>query len=351
MYSHKDEDIFVIDSHVHHWDASKSNIIHEGGEQFIQNFYENHMAFSPEDARWELDEFRKYDSDRMLRDLFRDGYVDMGIFQPTYLREFYENGFNTVERNGSVVKEYPERFIVNGRFDPREGEEGLKELEQQKEQYDIDGVKLYTAEWYEGSKGWRLDSEASFEFLEKCVELGIENIHPHKGPTFRPLNKDAFDVGDVDAAAMSFPELNFIVEHVGVPRLDDFAWIAGQKSNVYGGLAAIVAMGRVRERKFGDILGELLWWLGEEKILFGSDYALWSPEWTVETMMDAELTDEQQDEYGVELTLETKKKILGENAARLYNIDIEEKKAQLEEDDIAARFDITDQYVEEAAGD
>ena len=36
MYEHNGEEIFVIDSHVHLWDASRENVKHEGGEQFIQ---------------------------------------------------------------------------------------------------------------------------------------------------------------------------------------------------------------------------------------------------------------------------------------------------------------------------
>jgi uncharacterized protein len=64
----------------------------------------------------------------------------------------------------------------------------------------------------------------------------------HKGPTIRPLNKDAFDVADVDEAATAFTDLNFIVEHVGLPRLEDFCYIAAQEPNVYAGLAVVSAL-------------------------------------------------------------------------------------------------------------
>jgi len=46
-----------------------------------------------------------------------------------------------------------------------------------------------------------------------------------EGPTVYPLSRDAFDVHDVDYAATDFPTLNFIVEHIGLPRLEDFCWI------------------------------------------------------------------------------------------------------------------------------
>ncbi len=344
-----EEDVFVIDSHIHFWDASEENIIHEGGEQFIRCFYDYHTGFTPAEREWTLEEYRKYPQERMLEDLFGNGAVDMGIFQPTHLEEFYEEGFNTVDTNADFAAENPERFIVNGRFDPREGEEGLRELERQKEEYDIQGVKLYTAEWLDDSMGWRLDSEEAFEYLEKCAELGIENIHPHKGPTIRPLNKDAFDVKDVDDAATSFTELNFVVEHVGLPRLDDFCWLAAQEPNVYGGLAVAAPMAQNRPRKFGEIMGELLYWLGEDRLLFGSDYALWNPDWLVETVMNAELTDDQKDEYGIELTPEVMRKIMGENAARLYDIDIEEKKRQFRDDGITDEFGLQTHYEEGGA--
>jgi hypothetical protein len=344
MYRHEGEDVFVIDSHVHLWDARESNIVHEGGEQFIQCFYDYHTGFTPEDRQWDMDEYRYYGPDRMVRDLFGDGAVDMAIFQPTHLEEFYDEGFNTVDQNAELAEKYPDRFVLNGRFDPREGEAGLRELERQKAQYDIQGVKLYTAEWLGDSKGWRLDSEESFEFLEKCAELGIENIHPHKGPTIRPLNRDAFDVADVDDAATSFPELNFVVEHVGLPRLDDFCWIGTQEPNVYGGLAVAAPFAQNRPEKFSEIMSELLWWLGEDRILFGSDYALWEPEWLVEAVMEAELTAEHRAEYGVEFDIATKKKVMGENAADLYDIDVEERKRALRGDDISERFDLRDDY-------
>ena len=74
-----------------------------------------------------------------------------------------------------------------------------------KETYDIKGVKLYTAEWHGDSKGWRLNDPAAYKCFELCEKLGIKNMHVHKGPTIIPLNKDAFDVHDVDHAATDFP--------------------------------------------------------------------------------------------------------------------------------------------------
>ena len=149
---------------------------------------------------------------------------------------------------------------------------GLDKFQEMVETYPIQGLKIYTAEWRNGSKGWRLDDPWAYRYLELCEKLGIKNLHVHKGPTIYPLDRDAFDVHDIDKTATDFPELNFIVEHVGLPRLDDFCWIAQQEINVYAGLAVAIAFIHSRPKYFAEIMANLLFWLGPDKVLFGSDY-------------------------------------------------------------------------------
>jgi len=321
MYQHNGETYFVVDGHVHFWDASPENQANEYGKGWIECFYDYHKNLSPEEYLWPLDRFQRYSEDRMMEDLFEKGHVDVAIFQPTYLREFYHHGFNTVEQDAVMAEKYPDRFILNGAFDPRDGEAGIEQLERDAERYHLKGVKLYTAEWRGASKGWSLKDPWTYRYLEKCRELGIRNIHVHKGPTVWPLNRDAFDVSDVDEAATAFPDLNFVIEHLGLPRLEDFCWIAVQDKNVYGGLSVAIPFIHTRPRYFAKIMGELLYWLGEDRIVFGSDYAIWEPKWLVETFVDFQIPEDMQGEYGT-ISTEAKKKILGLNEARLYDLKV-----------------------------
>src|SRR5712691_667159 len=329
------EEIFVIDGHTHLWDGSPANHKNIHGKEFIDCFYDYHRNLSPADYIWPKEKFEKYPLETLVQDLFVDGYDDMAIFQPTYLTDFYKAGFNTTEQNAAAKRAYPDRFILNGAFDPRDEERGLDYLQGLVEEFKIRGVKLYTAEWRGDSKGYKLTDKWAGRYLEKCQELGIKNIHVHKGPTILPLNRDAFDVADIDDAATSFPELNFIVEHVGLPRLDDFCWIATQEPNVYGGLAVAMPFIHSRPGYFAHIISELVWWLGADRLLFASDYAIWHPKWLIDKFMAFELPDEVQKETGVNFTLDVKKKILGENAAKLYGIDIPAQKAKLKQQRIA----------------
>lgn len=343
MYSKDGKDYFVVDGHTHFWDASPENWV-PGQEQYAKGWIECFHAYQhlgPPETHWPLDKFQKYSEETMVKDLFEDGYVDKALMQSTYLREWYKTGFNTVDCNGSIAERYPDRFIVNGRWDPREGEEGLRTLERDAERWHLKGVKLYTAEWYQGSRGWTLKDKEAYTYLEKCQELGITNVHVHKGPTIWPLDKDAFDVSDVDHAATDFPDLNFIIEHVGLPRIEDFCFMATQEPNVYAGLSVVLGgLMHARPRFFAKVMGELLFWVGEDKIVFGSDYAIWEPRWQVEGFMAWDYPDGEDFSDYPRLDEAGRRKILGLNAARLYGIDVPEHlRLPAEEGTPAARED------------
>ena len=320
MYSKDGEDYFIVDAHIALWDARPDNQLNVQGRQFIDCFYDYHRNLSPESEVWSYEDYLYQGGERLMKDLFEDGYVDHAIFQPAYLFEFYARGFGQTQEASALAKAHPDKLTYNHYFDPRNGEKGKDQLRAAAEQFGLKGVKLYTAEWHGDSRGYKLSDPATYEYLELCRELGIRNIHVHKGPTIRPLDRDAFDVADVDHAASDFTDLNFVVEHVGLPRLEDFCWIATQEPNVYGGLAVAMPFIHTRPKYFGQIIGELMYWIGEDRIFFSSDYALWTPKWLVESFVDFQIPAELG-EYAP-LTTAQKKKVLGLNAAKLYDIPV-----------------------------
>ncbi len=191
------------------------------------------------------------------------------------------------------------------------------------ERFGSKGCKLYTAEWNNGSRGWKLTDPGAYRYLEKCQELGIKNVHVHKGPTIWPLDKDAFDVSDIDHCATDFQDLNFIIEHVGLPRIEDFCFMATQEPNVYAGLSVVIGgLMHARPNFFAKVMGELLFWVGEDKMTFGSDYGIWEPKWQVEGFVDWEMPDREEFADFPRLGVAGKKKILGLNAAALYGIEV-----------------------------
>ncbi len=325
MYTKDGEKYFIVDSHMHYWSAGPDNWV-KGAEHYAKGWIECFHAYQglgPKETHWPIEKFMSYTEDDLMKDVFDDGYVDVAVFQPTYLKEWYANGFNTTERNAALGEKHPGMFIANTRFDPRDGDNGIEELRRNVDRYGSKGVKLYTAEWNNGSRGYKLSDPAAYRYLEKAQEFGIKNVHVHKGPTIWPLDKDAFDVSDIDHCATDFPELNFIVEHVGLPRIEDFCFMATQEPNVYAGLSVVIGgLMHARPKFFAKVMGELLFWVGEDKMTFGSDYGIWEPKWQVEGFVDWQMPDDDELSDYQKLTTATKKKILGLNAARLYGIEV-----------------------------
>ncbi|OXM66234.1 MULTISPECIES: amidohydrolase family protein [Amycolatopsis] len=264
MYTKDGERYFIVDAHIALWDARPDNQRNIHGKQFIDCFYDYHRNLSPESEVWPYEDYLYQGGARLMTDLFDDGYVDHAIFQPAHLGAFYERGFGQTEEAFALAQAHPDKLTYNHFWDPRFEQAGLDQLRRDAERFGLKGVKLYTAEWQGDSRGYKLDDPWSYRYLEAAQELGIRNIH--------------------------------------------------------AGLAVAIPFIHTRPRYFAQIIGELLYWLDENRIQFSSDYALWTPRWLVERFVDFQIPEDMT-EYAP-LTTAQKKKILGLNAAAMYDIPV-----------------------------
>ena len=125
MYEKDGEKYFIFDSHLHFWDASPDNWV-KGAEQYAKGWIECFHAYQGLGPAGDALVARALPEvlGRGLREgrLHRRRHVDKAVFQSTYLKEWYTNGFNDIEQNGALLERFPGKLIVNGRWDPREGD-------------------------------------------------------------------------------------------------------------------------------------------------------------------------------------------------------------------------------------
>ena len=142
MFSKDGKDYFIFDSHLHFWDASPANW-KPGAEEYAKGWIECFHAYQglgPAETHWPLEKFQKYTLEDFEKDVFVDGGVDAAVFQSTYLKEWYTDGFNDADQNGALIERFPgKKLIINGRFDPREGTAGLEQLEADAKKYNMQG--------------------------------------------------------------------------------------------------------------------------------------------------------------------------------------------------------------------
>jgi len=111
MYRTADgEQIFIVDGHIHFWDGSPGNQKNRYAEGWVECFYNYHKNLSPADYVWPLEQYQRYSEQQLMRDLFEEGYVDLAIFQPTYLKDFFMNGWNTTEQDAVLKEKYPDKY-------------------------------------------------------------------------------------------------------------------------------------------------------------------------------------------------------------------------------------------------
>src|SRR5262249_48937413 len=65
MYNHDGQNLFVIDGHMHFWDANPENWKNKYGESWIKCFHAFHSGLSPAEEVWPFEKFCRYDEETL----------------------------------------------------------------------------------------------------------------------------------------------------------------------------------------------------------------------------------------------------------------------------------------------
>ncbi|HXR51217.1 MAG TPA: amidohydrolase family protein [Steroidobacteraceae bacterium] len=247
------------------------------------------------------------------------------------------------------------------------GKGNLDYIRQQAEQLKPDSWKGYnigTSAKVDNSpnspmRQWRHDDEAvaypTFELIQslygkvKAERPGFNNICVHKGLVNSKERRP--EIGhpmDLPKAAKDWPQLNFITYHAciqpaffmydswqesrgtkmreGVPDIawtTEYAVLCRDRPNTYAEIGTTWAASVVTFPTLAaHLLGQLLKFMGPDRVVFGSDSVWWgSPQWQIDALWRFQIPEEMQKRYGYPaLTEEIKRKILGLNSAKLYGI-------------------------------
>jgi hypothetical protein len=242
------------------------------------------------------------------------------------------------------------RVVSHGTMSPELGTRGLEAMRAQAESLKIEAWKGYPGQPLgPGGKGWWMDDEkVGYKALELSRKLKIKNIAAHKGLPAPGFSPEHCHPKDIMKAAIDFPDLNFLVYHSGLRGIDDdlvkaaesgFAtspavpWVTElcewknknpSVSNVYMELGATFGMTVITLPILcTHMLGMIIDAFGADHVLWGTDSIWWgSPQWQIEAFKRLEMPESLAKRFGYKpLTTDVKRKILGENAARVYGVD------------------------------
>ena len=327
-------DAIVFDGVAHVFNFEKKNALGPAGEMFINHLYAFHATLTPEGqpvmpAEEFLRQWTVEDIDEMV---YRHSDTDMLVAMPLPLTDLFRDGLSPWEECAELAARRPDRTVFWGSVNPLEGRRALDLMERQVGEFGAKAFKFYNVRYDYGRPfPWRMDDpQVAFPVFEKAQELGVNLIGVHKGVPLGPQPIEATQTWDMDGAAANFPGINFVIFHVGLPFIDEVCWQLIRHPNLYASIAATINFVVRAPRQFAETLGKLLFWCGEDKIVYGSEAPIWQPQWALEAFWNFQLPQDLVEGYGYpQLTEQAKRKILGENLLRLHGMDVEETRARL----------------------
>jgi predicted TIM-barrel fold metal-dependent hydrolase len=332
------DDIFVFDNVIHVYDFSDENSRTEMPEL---HQWRAHWSRTVRRTRWEegpigrftpdFDWLRRFSNEEMFNMEFELSPVDMAMAHAVPVFDWFKNGLSPLEAQHAFVEAYPERSMLCGAVDPlHHGIEGARtEMERQVHELGARSFKFYNGHI---DDSWRCDDrEVAYPLYEKAQELGVKVLQFHKGLPFGQWDVDSLRPVDLQRPARDFPDLVFVIHHLALPYFEETVSIASRFPNVHLSLSGVLSMVKVAPRQVQEQLGKLLQVVGADKLMWGSEAAMTGPPGPfLKQFMALQIPDDLRDGFGYpQITYEDKRKILGLNMAKLFDVDVDEKITEL----------------------
>jgi predicted TIM-barrel fold metal-dependent hydrolase len=317
--------MFVFDCVIHAYDLSDANL--HAGERGAEAFREHLVRVGAQTrpaADAEYDFRGRWTVDAVHKLVFEDAPTDMAMAQTVPIFDWFEDFFAPARAQYELARRYPEKVLFCGGVDPlhRGLDAALEELEHQVRELGAVSMKFYNGHV---PRSWRCDDErVAYPLYERCRELGVRVLQFHKGLPLGLQNVEDLSPVDLQAAARDFPDLTFVIHHLGLPYFDETVSIAARFENVYLALSGNINHALIAPRLVQERLGRLLQEVGSDKLLWGSEAALaGSPAPYLRAFLELEIPADLRSGYGYpQITREDKERILGLNFAALMGVDV-----------------------------
>jgi predicted TIM-barrel fold metal-dependent hydrolase len=296
--------------------------------------------------------------EQFVKDVFLDSDTDMMVL--SFVPSLSTREPLTIEEAAAVRNivdglEGTQRLLLHGRVNPNQAGD-MARMDELAERWGVVAWKCYT-QWGPDGRGFYLDDPEGIAFIEKARDLGVRRICIHKGLSFGPKSFEHSLCTDIGRVAKRFPDVDFLIYHSGFePSVTEQAFVPGSGrqgvdtlvqslldnevgpgSNVYAELGSTWRFLMRDPTQAAHLLGKLLKYVGEDNVLWGTD-SIWygSPQDQIQAFRVFQIAEALREQHGYpEITPAIRAKVFGLNAARVYGVDVPERRAVVAADAVA----------------
>ncbi len=179
----------------------------------------------------------------------------------------------------SEIKPHHDRLLAVAAIHPHKWENGAQLRKNASDIADLyQAGSIVAAKFYTGYDHYYPGDEACCEYLTDLEDVGCPAIF-HMGDCLCSVNhaklKYAHPLG-IDEVAVDFPDMNFIIAHMGYPWVRDTAEVCYKNKNVFTDISGFVYGDFSNEDKvkFKNALNDFLEIADSDKLLFGTDWPI-----------------------------------------------------------------------------
>lgn len=349
-------DELILDVQTHHVDP--------GGSWAQDNpAFSDFIRSTPQARCGERDPIECLSRDHYIKEIFLDSDTDLAVLSalPGAPRD---NPLQTEE--AAATREIVDRLgrgrrlQIHGIVLPNlDLVDQLERMQALVETWGVSAFKLYPPWGPRGVGYWLDDPDVGIPVIERARQLGVRRLAIHKGLPLVGMDPLRARCRDVGVVARRYPDVTFMIYHSGYdPGVLEGPYAPGPAaavagidslirsleengvppgSNVYTDLGSTWRQLMTRPTEAAHALGKLLRYVGEDRILWGSD-SIWygSPQDQIMALRAFEIAPRLQEQHGyLALTRERKAKIFGRNALHAYGLTLDDVRQKIRKDDLS----------------
>lgn len=327
----------VVEGVAHNYNFEYKNLVApEVGGFLGEIIYGLHCNAGGEEYSLDRDTFMNgAGADAIGRAILDESQSDVIVYHETPIYSQFKDGGSNLETGLRMRELWPNRTIIYGAVAPlRPG--AVKRVDELVDVYGIKAIKLYPIDVLDGRVRSldMSDPEVCFPVFQRARERGVKVVAIHKALPIGPGPVSALGLGDIEGAALAFPDLTFEIVHGGMAFVEETAVMLQSLPNITVNLEGTAYYAKLAPRKFLEAIGAFLAAGGEDRIIWATGCDAAHPRPLIEAFWDLEMPRDLVEGYGYpELTAERKAKILGSNFLRMHGLDEQDLRRRIQGDE------------------